>query len=217
MLTDRQNSQIIDTFCQHSPIIPVVAIQKASDAVPLAEALLAGGLNVIEITLRTEAALESIQNIAKHLPQMNIAAGTVINSQQYQQAIDTGASCVISPGITQSLLLKGQDNPVPLLPGISSASELMQIIEQGYSRCKFFPATAAGSHAMLTALGGPFEQIRFCPTGGITLDNAQSFLNLSNVMCVGGSWLSPTKLVQQQQWQQITQITKDSLERCALI
>lgn len=216
MLIDRQNAPLVDIFCNQSPIIPVVAIQSAADAVPLADALLAGGINVIEITLRTTAALESIARISKKVPQMKVAAGTVINPVQYQQAIDAGATFVFSPGITHNLLLKGQDNPVPLLPGISSASELMKIIELGYSRCKFFPATAAGSHAMLKALNGPFEQIKFCPTGGITLENVNSFLALSNVMCVGGSWLSPSALIDAKHWAEITQIAKDSLARCAV-
>jgi 2-dehydro-3-deoxyphosphogluconate aldolase/(4S)-4-hydroxy-2-oxoglutarate aldolase len=214
MVTDRQNTPFVDEFCKQSPKIPVVAIQSAADAVPLANALIEGGINVIEITLRTDAALESIQNIAREVPKMSIAAGTVLNPHHYQQAIDAGAKLIISPGITQSLLLKGQDNSVPLLPGVSSASELMQIIELGYSRCKFFPATAAGSHSMLNALKGPFEHIKFCPTGGITLDNAQSFLSLTNVICVGGSWLSPIELVKEKRWKEISKIAKDSLASC---
>jgi 2-dehydro-3-deoxyphosphogluconate aldolase/(4S)-4-hydroxy-2-oxoglutarate aldolase len=213
MWTDRQNIPLIDDFCNQSPIIPVVAIESSEDAIPLAEALLAGGINVIEITLRTEAALKSIELIAKHLTAMKVAAGTVLNPEQYQQSIDAGAQFVISPGITHNLLLKGQDNPVPLLPGVSSASELMHIIDLGYSRSKFFPAEAAGSIAMLRALYGPFKQVKFCPTGGITQDNARSFLGLSNVMCVGGSWLSPKALIAQKQWQEITNITRQSLEK----
>lgn len=214
MWTDRQNLSLIDDFCAQSPIIPVVAIQSSADAVPLARALIEGGINVIEITLRTEAALKSMELIAKELPQMNIAAGTVINPEQYQQSIDAGATFVISPGVTQSLLEKGQDNKVPFLPGISSASELMQIIEMGYARSKFFPAEAAGSIAMLKALNGPFSQVKFCPTGGITLENAKSFLSLSNVMCVGGSWLSPKDLIEKKDWAAISQIAKASLAQC---
>ena len=216
MWTDRQNVPLIDDFCSQSPIIPVVAIQSADDAIPLAEALIAGGINVIEITLRTQAALQSMELIAKHLPEMKVAAGTVLNPEQYQQSIDAGAQFVISPGITHNLLLKGQDNPVPLLPGISSASELMQIIELGYLRSKFFPAQAAGSLAMLKALNGPFKEAKFCPTGGITQDNAQSFLSLSNVMCVGGSWLSPQNLIAQKQWQEISDIARQSLDKSRL-
>ncbi|NQZ31532.1 MAG: bifunctional 4-hydroxy-2-oxoglutarate aldolase/2-dehydro-3-deoxy-phosphogluconate aldolase [Oceanospirillaceae bacterium] len=214
MWTDRQNLSLIDDFCAQSPIIPVVAIQSSADAVPLAHALIEGGINVIEITLRTDAALKSMELIAKELPQMNIAAGTVINPEQYQQCIDAGATFVISPGVTQSLLEKGQDNKVPFLPGISSASELMQIIEMGYARSKFFPAEAAGSIAMLKALSGPFSQVKFCPTGGITLENAQNFLSLSNVMCVGGSWLSPKDLIENKDWAAISQIAKSSLAQC---
>ena len=134
MWTDRQNAPFIDSFCKQSPIIPVVAMHCASDAIPLANALLAGGIKVIEITLRTSAALESIQLIASHVPQMKVAAGTVLNPDQYQQAINAGAELVISPGITTPLLEAGQDNQVPHLPGISSASELMQIMQLGYSR-----------------------------------------------------------------------------------
>ncbi|EPJ44521.1 MAG: 2-keto-3-deoxy-6-phosphogluconate aldolase [Osedax symbiont Rs1] len=214
MWIDRQNAPFIDSFCKQSPIIPVVAMHCASDAIPLANALLAGGIKVIEITLRTSAALESIQLIASQVPQMKVAAGTVLNPDQYQQAINAGAELVISPGITTPLLEAGQDNQVPLLPGISSASELMQIMQLGYSRCKFFPAEAAGSIAMLKALQGPFGQIRFCPTGGITEDNARSFLRLKNVMCVGGSWLSPRELIKQQDWPAITRIAQHSLAKC---
>lgn len=214
MWTDRQNLSLIDDFCAQSPIIPVVAIDKATDAVPLANALMEGGINVIEITLRTQAALASMELIAKELPDMNIAAGTVINPEQYQQSVDAGATFVISPGVTHNLLVKGQDNKVPFLPGVSSASELMLIIEMGYARSKFFPAEAAGSIAMLKALNGPFGQVKFCPTGGITLDNAKGFLGLNNVMCVGGSWLSPKDLINQQDWAGITRIAKQSLAQC---
>jgi len=211
MWSDRQNIALVDGFCSQSPIIPVVAIESCDDAVPLAQALIDGGINVIEVTLRTNAALAAMEEIAKHVPQMQLAAGTVLNPEQYQQAIDAGATFVISPGITDSLLKKGQDNSVPLLPGISSASELMQAMELGYSRYKFFPAQAAGSIAMLKALSGPFGQVKFCPTGGITTDNAKTFLALSNVMCVGGSWLSPQKLIEQKNWQAITDIARDSI------
>ena len=216
MWTDRQNLSLIDDFCAQSPIIPVVAIGSAADAVPLATALMEGGINVIEITLRTEAALESMELIAKALPTMKIAAGTIINPEQYQQSVDAGATLVISPGVSQRLLEKGQDNKVPFLPGISSASELMQIIEMGYARSKFFPAEAAGSIAMLKALNGPFGQVKFCPTGGITLENANTFLSLNNVMCVGGSWLSPKGLIDKQDWTAITKIAKQSLAQCQL-
>ena len=214
MWTDRQNLSLIDDFCSQSPIIPVVAIASSTDAIPLANALLEGGIKVIEITLRTSAALEAMQLIAEQLPEMRVAAGTVLNPLQYQQAIDAGAQLVISPGITENLLDKGQNNPVPLLPGISSASELMLALDKGYSRCKFFPAEAAGSIAMLKALNGPFSQVKFCPTGGITLENAQAFLALSNVICVGGSWLSPSKLIEQQDWSAISRIAQQSLDNC---
>ncbi len=214
MWIDRQNVPLVDKFCEQSPIIPVVAIDSSSEAVALAESLLAGGINIIEITMRTEAALASMQLIAKSVPDMTVAAGTVLNAHQYQQAIDAGATLVISPGITADLLVKGQDNAVPLLPGVSSASEVMTILDHGYARCKFFPAQAAGSFAMLNALKGPFEQVKFCPTGGITQENAKEFLALSNVMCVGGSWLSPKALISQQNWSQISQIAKNSLQSC---
>ena len=214
MWNDRQNVPLIDSFCAQSPIIPVVAIESSSQAVALAQALLDGGINIIEITLRTKAALDSMQLIAQSLPDMTIAAGTVLNPQQYQQSIDAGAQLVISPGITTDLLIKGENNAVPLLPGVSSASEVMTILDHGYARCKFFPAQAAGSFAMLNALKGPFEHVKFCPTGGITQENAKQFLALGNVMCVGGSWLSPKTLINQNNWQQISQIAKDSLEIC---
>lgn len=214
MWTDQQNVALIDKFCAQSPIIPVVAIDSAADAIPLAQALIDGGIKIIEITLRTQAALESMELIASALPEMTVAAGTVLNPVQYQQAVNAGAQLIISPGITENLLLKGQNNTVPLLPGVASASEVMQVLQAGYARCKFFPAQAAGSLAMLNALKGPFGDVKFCPTGGITQENAKQFLELENVICVGGSWLSPKTLVNQQQWQQISQLAEQSLNNC---
>ncbi|MGB1237664.1 MAG: bifunctional 4-hydroxy-2-oxoglutarate aldolase/2-dehydro-3-deoxy-phosphogluconate aldolase [Pseudomonadales bacterium] len=210
----KQDTAHIDLLCAKSPIIPVVAIERAEDAVPLAQALSAGGIDIIEVTLRTHAALDAMAAIRKHVPQMTVAAGTISNCEQYDAAVMAGASLVISPGMTQRLLEHALSGPAPLLPGIATASELMTAQDLGYTRFKFFPAEAAGSIAMLKALAGPFAHIKFCPTGGVSEQNVKHYLALDNVMCVGGSWLAPSSSVNNQHWQQITAIAQQSLAAC---
>lgn len=198
----------LDAILRQAPVLPVIAIDRLEHAVPLAQALVAGGLKVLEVTLRSDIALSAIKAIVKAVPEAIVGAGTVLNGQQLQAVADAGARFAISPGATPSLLTAGQNAAVPLLPGIASASELMQGLEFGYTRFKFFPAEAAGGVAMLKSLAGPFASARFCPTGGIDPANAGRYLALQNVMTVGGSWMATAALQEQQDWAKITELAR---------
>lgn len=190
-----------------SPVIPVLVIDRIEDAVPLARALLAGGLKVLEVTLRTPNALEVISAIAKEVPEAVLAAGTITTPQQWEAATAAGAQFVVSPGLTPALAEAAQAGHLaPLLPGVATASELMTAMDAGFACFKFFPAQQAGGVPMLKALGGPFAEALFCPTGGITLETAPSFLALPNVACVGGSWLAPADAVKAGDWARIQQL-----------
>ncbi|WRC17525.1 bifunctional 4-hydroxy-2-oxoglutarate aldolase/2-dehydro-3-deoxy-phosphogluconate aldolase [Helicobacter pylori] len=196
---------------QISPIIPVVVIENIKDAVPLAQSLVEGGIHIIEVTLRSSCALEAIELIAKNVPKMCVGAGTILNPTQLEQAQNRGAEFLISPGLTIKLLEYAKKKDMPLIPGVSSSSEVMQALELGYSALKFFPAEYCGGVKLLNAFNGPFKGVKFCPTGGISADNMHSYLNLENVLCVGGSWLTPKNLIQNKEWDKITEICKRSL------
>ncbi len=196
---------------QISPIIPVVVIEDIKDAVPLAQSLIEGGIHIIEVTLRSSCALEAIELIAKNVPKMRVGAGTILNPTQLEQAQNRGAEFLISPGLTIKLLEYAKKKDMPLIPGVSSSSEVMQALELGYSALKFFPAEYCGGVKLLNAFNGPFKGVKFCPTGGISADNMHSYLNLENVLCVGGSWLTPKNLIQNKEWDKITEICKRSL------
>ncbi len=196
---------------QISPIVPVVVIEDIKDAVPLAQSLVEGGIQIIEVTLRSSCALEAIELIAKNVPKMRVGAGTILNPTQLDQAQNRGAEFLISPGLTIKLLEHAKKKDMPLIPGVSSSSEVMQALELGYSALKFFPAEYCGGVKLLNAFNGPFKGVKFCPTGGISADNMHSYLNLENVLCVGGSWLTPKNLVQNKEWDKITEICKRSL------
>ncbi|GAA8620557.1 bifunctional 4-hydroxy-2-oxoglutarate aldolase/2-dehydro-3-deoxy-phosphogluconate aldolase [Helicobacter pylori] len=196
---------------QISPIIPVVVIENIKDAVPLAQSLVEGGIHIIEVTLRSSCALEAIELIAKNVPKMRVGAGTILNPTQLEQAQNRGAEFLISPGLTIKLLEHAKKKDMPLIPGVSSSSEVMQALELGYSALKFFPAEYCGGVKLLNAFNGPFKGVKFCPTGGISADNMHSYLNLENVLCVGGSWLTPKNLIQNKEWDKITEICKRSL------
>lgn len=172
-----------------APVVPVVIVEDAADAVPLARALVAGGLKAIEITLRTPAALEAIRRVAGEVEGAVAGAGTVLGSDQFEAVRKAGARFAVSPGATERLLEAAAGSPMPLLPGIATASEAMALIERGYRFAKFFPAEPAGGAAYLSALASPLPQLSFCPTGGITPDSAPRYLKLPNVVCVGGSWM----------------------------
>ncbi len=196
---------------QISPIVPVVVIENIKDAVPLAQSLVEGGIHIIEVTLRSSCALEAIELIAKNVPKMRVGVGTILNPTQLEQAQNRGAEFLISPGLTIKLLEYAKKKDMPLIPGISSSSEVMQALELGYNALKFFPAEYCGGVKLLNAFNGPFKGVKFCPTGGISADNMHSYLNLENVLCVGGSWLTPKNLIQNKEWDKITEICKRSL------
>ncbi|GAA7209126.1 bifunctional 4-hydroxy-2-oxoglutarate aldolase/2-dehydro-3-deoxy-phosphogluconate aldolase [Helicobacter pylori] len=196
---------------QISPIVPVVVIENIKDAVPLAQSLIEGGIQIIEVTLRSSCALEAIELIAKNVPKMRVGAGTILNPTQLEQAQNRGAEFLISPGLTIKLLEYAKKKDMPLIPGVSSSSEVMQTLELGYNALKFFPAEYCGGVKLLNAFNGPFKGVKFCPTGGISADNMHSYLNLENVLCVGGSWLTPKNLIQNKEWDKITEICKRSL------
>ncbi|GAA6926590.1 bifunctional 4-hydroxy-2-oxoglutarate aldolase/2-dehydro-3-deoxy-phosphogluconate aldolase [Helicobacter pylori] len=196
---------------QISPIVPVVVIENIKDAVPLAQSLIEGGIQIIEVTLRSSCALEAIELIAKNVPKMRVGVGTILNPTQLEQAQNRGAEFLISPGLTIKLLEYAKKKDMPLIPGVSSSSEVMQALELGYNALKFFPAEYCGGVKLLNAFNGPFKGVKFCPTGGISADNMHSYLNLENVLCVGGSWLTPKNLIQNKEWDKITEICKRSL------
>ncbi|GAA8914539.1 bifunctional 4-hydroxy-2-oxoglutarate aldolase/2-dehydro-3-deoxy-phosphogluconate aldolase [Helicobacter pylori] len=196
---------------QISPIVPVVVIENIKDAVPLVQSLIEGGIQIIEVTLRSSCALEAIELIAKNVPKMRVGAGTILNPTQLEQAQNRGAEFLISPGLTIKLLEYAKKKDMPLIPGVSSSSEVMQALELGYNALKFFPAEYCGGVKLLNAFNGPFKGVKFCPTGGISADNMHSYLNLENVLCVGGSWLTPKNLIQNKEWDKITEICKRSL------
>mgnify|MGYP000046306098 CR=1 FL=1 len=191
-------------------VIPVIVIDHVDDAVPLAKALIAGGLNVLEVTLRTAAAEEGIRQIVKQVPGAIVGTGTVCTPDQIKLSEDLGCQFMVSPGATDKLLAAAQESSISLLPGISSASEMMRCMEFGHQDFKFFPAEAAGGAAMIKALSGPFSDARICPTGGIGLHNVMEYLSLPNVLCVGGSWVCPAQLVKAQRWDEIEQLARDA-------
>jgi 2-dehydro-3-deoxyphosphogluconate aldolase/(4S)-4-hydroxy-2-oxoglutarate aldolase len=190
------------------PVIPVLTIAQASDAVPLARALLAGGVRVLEVTLRTPEALAAIAAIARDVPDADVGAGTVLNPSDVERAKSAGARFIVSPGLTEGLIEAAAMVGLPFLPGVATASELMRGLEAGLDHFKFFPAEASGGAAMLKSLHGPFPGCRFCPTGGITADNAAGYLALPNVVCVGGGWLAPTDIVASGHWARITGLAR---------
>lgn len=198
---------------QISPIVPVIALDDAQDALRLADALLEGGIALMEITLRTNAALASIEAIAKHLPQMNVGAGTVVNGSGFVQAVDYGAQFVFSPGISTELIESSIRLNTTLIPGVATASEVMLAQNNGFHYCKLFPATVAGGVEALKAFSGPFGSMYFCPTGGVSLANLNDFLSLKNVLCVGGSWIVPKEAIANKNFAHITQLCKEAFAR----
>ena len=193
----------LDTVLTTSPVIPVIVIERADDAVPLAEALVRGGLNVLEITLRSEHGLTAIAAIKKHVPGAIVGAGTVLSAGDFQASVDAGAEFIVSPGTTAALLKAATASGTPLLPGVATPSEAMTALEHGLHCMKFFPAEAAGGTRMLKAIAGPMPQIKFCPTGGINLTNVEDYLALENVLCVGGTWMLDSAAIRSGDWAQI--------------
>jgi 2-dehydro-3-deoxyphosphogluconate aldolase/(4S)-4-hydroxy-2-oxoglutarate aldolase len=194
-----------------APVIPVIVLSDVAQAVPLARALVAGGIRMLEVTLRTPVALACIEAIAREVPQAVAGAGTVRSAADAQAAAMAGARFAVSPGYTSAVGKACQELELPLLPGVATGSEIMAAQEDGYTALKFFPAMQAGGLAMLKAWQGPFGDVKFCPTGGITAANAAEFLGLANVVCVGGSWLTPADAVARGDWARITQLAREAV------
>lgn len=192
------------------PVLPVLVIERLADAVPLAKALMRGGLPAIEVTLRTRHALDAIRLIADEAPEVIVGAGTVRNALQFQEAAAAGSRFIVSPGVTQELIDAANMSQVPFLPGVATPSEAMAIIEEGLTMMKFFPAEPAGGAEYLKALSSPLPEARFCPTGGITAESADRYLALPNVVCVGGSWVAPAGLVADRNWQAIEDLAREA-------
>ncbi|MCX2920448.1 bifunctional 4-hydroxy-2-oxoglutarate aldolase/2-dehydro-3-deoxy-phosphogluconate aldolase [Stenotrophomonas rhizophila] len=193
-----------------APVIPVFTPENVEDAVEVARALFNGGLPVIEVTLRTPMAMEAIQAMVEAVPDAVVGAGTVLTAAQMEQVKQVGGRFAVSPGATSRLYAAARDTDLPFLPGVATSSELMLGLEQGLDTFKFFPAVQAGGAAMLSAWNGPFGDVRFCPTGGISAQTARDFLHLPNVLCVGGSWLTTRALLQARDWAGIEQLARDS-------
>lgn len=194
-----------------SPVIPVVVIERVEDAVPLAEALHAGGVDIIELTLRSDVALAAIEAIASAVPEVAIGAGTVLTRDDAARSVDAGARFLVSPGSPAELLTAATNWTVPWLPGVSTATEAMTVANAGYTEMKFFPAESSGGAKALAALAGPLPHLTFCPTGGISNANAPHYLALSNVACVGGSWLTPSQAVKDKNWASLTTLAREAI------
>lgn len=192
------------------PVLPVLVIEDVGLAVDLAQALYAGGVEVLEVTLRTPRALDALAAIRQALPQLLVGAGTLIHTEQFLEARDAGAQFAVSPGCTERLAAAAEDSGLPYLPGVMTPSEVLLALEYGYRSLKLFPADGATSVKMLKSFKGPFTGIRFCPTGGVTADNLLSFLRLPNVACVGGTWIAPSNLMRARAWDQITQLAREA-------
>ena len=196
---------------QDAPVIPVIVLSDVAHAVPMARALVEGGIRMLEVTLRTPQALACIEAIAKAVPQAVVGAGTLRSKADAQAAANAGARFAVSPGYTSALGAACRDLGLPLLPGVATGGEIMAAQEDGFSALKFFPALQAGGSAMLKAWSGPFFDVKFCPTGGISLQNAADFLALPNVLCVGGSWLVPADALAQGDWARITTLAREAV------
>ena len=197
---------------QDAPVIPVIVLNDVAHAVPMARALVAGGIRMLEVTLRTPQALACMEAIAKEVPEAVVGAGTVRSAADAKAAANAGAKFAVSPGYTSAVGQACRDQGLSLLPGVATGSEIMMAQEDGYTELKFFPAMQAGGPAMLKAWGGPFFDVRFCPTGGVTPQNATEFLSLSNVACVGGSWLVPADALAQGDWARIEQLAREACQ-----
>jgi 2-dehydro-3-deoxyphosphogluconate aldolase/(4S)-4-hydroxy-2-oxoglutarate aldolase len=192
------------------PVLPVVVVDRVADAVPLARALVAGGLPAIELTLRTPVALDAVRAIAEEVPEILVGAGTVVTPRQAKQAMDAGAQFLVSPGATPALLAGMAETGLPFLPGTATVSEVLAVLEAGFEEMKFFPAEASGGAAFLRAVSAPVPMARFCPTGGITAATAPDYLGLPNVGCVGGTWITPADAIARGDWARIEQLARSA-------
>lgn len=193
-----------------SPVMPVIALERVADAVPLARALVKGGIRLLEVTLRTPVALECVRAIAAEVPEAVVGVGTITTPADLDASVRAGAVFGVSPGASASLLKAAAAGPLPFVPGVMTPSDVINAVESGFNTLKLFPAVQAGGLEMLKALGGPFPQVRFCPTGGVTLQSAPALLALKNVVCVGGSWLTPKALIDSGDWSAIETLARDA-------
>ena len=208
-ITGKQSSNLLRDMLHEVPIVPVLVIHDLSDAIPLARALLSGGLGVIEVTLRTEAAIEAVKAMST-LPGCVVGVGTLLSEEDVLAAVDAGARFGVSPGTTEKLMAACEHNGLPLLGGIATMSEMMRLHERGYNLAKFFPAEASGGAVALKAFAGPMPGFHFCPTGGVNPGNVKSYLELPNVLCAGGSWLAPPEHVESGNWSEIENLAKQA-------
>lgn len=205
-----QDTSAIEAFMMKAPVIPVVTIDTPEQGVALAKALVAGGLPCVEVTLRTPLAMKAIKAIADSVPEAHVGAGTVLSQTQAEEAVAAGAQFMVSPGATDTLINACETLPIPMLPGAATASEVMRLREAGYLRQKFFPAGPAGGPAMLKSWAAPLSDVAFCPTGGVSAQNAMDYLSLPNVLCVGGSWVVPGTAVQSGNWDEIAHLSQEA-------
>lgn len=203
-----EKTQMLDDLFSQSRLLPLLNIERLEDVLPLADALAEGGVTTLEITLRTALGIDAIALLRAERPALTVGAGTVLGADQFAAVLAAGAQFVVTPGCTDELLQCGIDAPVPLLPGIATASELMVGYRLGYRRFKLFPAHILGGAGLLKAFSGPFKDVRFCPTGGVSQDNLAAYLALSNVMAVGGSWVAPPDLIARARWSEITSLAR---------
>lgn len=209
MMSPMEQSKAAKEICARAPVVPVLVVDDVASAADLARALVAGGLPALEVTLRTPQALEAIREMAK-VPGGIVGAGTLLTPDDVRAAKAAGALFGVSPGATPRLIQACIEADLPLLPGAATATEAMALLEQGFDMLKFFPAEASGGAAAVKSIGAPIPQISFCPTGGVSPSNAQTYLSLSNVVCVGGSWVAPTDLVKAGDWAGIERLARDA-------
>ncbi|WP_420407304.1 2-dehydro-3-deoxy-phosphogluconate aldolase [Hoeflea sp.] len=203
-------TQVLTSILEQQPVVPVLVIRDLATAVPLARALVEGGLKAIEITLRTPVALEAIRAVANEVEGAVPGAGTILNARQFREVEDAGSQFIVSPGTTMELLDVARKSKVPFLPGAVTASEVMSLREEGYEVLKFFPAEQAGGAEYLKSLSSPLAGMKFCPTGGISPANARDYLSLPNVICVGGSWVAPAAMVESEDWDGIARLASEA-------
>jgi 2-dehydro-3-deoxyphosphogluconate aldolase/(4S)-4-hydroxy-2-oxoglutarate aldolase len=201
----------LEAILRTNRVVPVVVLNDVAEAVPLAQALLKGGVRTMEITLRTAAGLPAIAAVAREVPDIIVGAGTVTSPEQYAEAVEAGAKFVVSPGLTPKLAEAAREHGISYLPGVITPSEVIMAMQEGFYLLKFFPASLFGGHGVLKQYASVFPQVQFCPTGGIDQGNASSYLSLPNVVAVGGSWLTPKETLKEKDWRRITGIAQESL------
>ncbi len=211
-MTPAEKTAAIDAMLAHVPVMPVMTVSDPEEAVGLGKALAAGGITVLEITMRTAAALDCVRALREALPECVVGAGTVLSERQLSEALEAGAQFIVTPGTTPKMAAALFAAPVPAFPGCATVSEMLMLQAAGFDRLKFFPAEAAGGVAYLKSVAAPVPQVKFCPTGGIDALKAISYLALPNVICVGGSWLAPAAAVKARDWQAITDIAGEAVK-----